>query len=111
MAGALIRICARVKAENAVLLQDPELGARGDRQTLVVTFRDLVWSSPNGDSVGGLELLCRFDQHGDYHAWRVPPLSTDCDSPEFSLELSEMFPLAVTFRQLDAGKIKTLTTS
>jgi hypothetical protein len=92
-----------------VLLQDSQLGARGDRQTLVVTFRDLVRSTPNGDSVGGLELFCGFDQHGDYHAWRVPPLSTDIGSLDFSLELTEMFPCAVAFKPGDAGTYKTVT--
>ncbi len=111
MSGAFIRVRARVEADHTVLLQDSQLGARGDRQTLVVTFRDLVRSTPNGDSVGGLELFCGFDQHGNYHAWRVPPLSTDSVSLEFSLELTEMFPLAVIFEQLDAGTYKTVTTS
>jgi hypothetical protein len=100
-----------MQAENTVLLQDSQLGARGDRQTLVVTFRNLVRSSPNGDSVGGLELFCGFDQHGDYHARRVPPLNTDSGSLDFSLELTEMFPHAASFRQLAAGTHKTVTTS
>ena len=98
-----------MQAEHAVLLQDSQLGARSDRQTLVFAFRHFVRSSPNGDSVGGLELFCGFDQHGDYHARRVPPLNTDSGSREFSLELTEMFPRAVAFRQLDTGTHKTVT--
>jgi hypothetical protein len=111
LAGAFVRFCARVEAKNTVLLQDSQLGARGDRQTLVVTFRDLVRSAPNGDSVGGLELFCGFDQHGDYHAWRAPPFGTDFGSLDFSLELAEMFPLAIAFGQFVAGTYKTVTTS
>jgi hypothetical protein len=111
LAGAFIRVRARVEAKNTVLLQDSELGACGDRQTLVVTFRDLVRSAPNGDSVGGLELFGGFDQHGDYHARRVPPLNTDFGSLDFSLELTEMFPLGIAFRHVDAGTYKTVTTS
>ena len=103
MVGAFVRVRSRVEAKNTVFLQDSQLGAGGDRQTLVVTFRDLVRSTPNGDSVGGLELFGGFDQHGDYHAWRVPPLSTDFGSLNFSLELTEMFPLVVAFRQVAPG--------
>jgi hypothetical protein len=111
LAGALVRVHPRVEAENTVLLQDSELGAGGYRETLVVTLGDLVRSAPNGDSVGGLELFCGFDQHGDYHAWRAPPLSTDFGSLDFSLELTEMFPLAIAFRQVAAGMHKTVTTN
>ena len=110
MVGAFVRLRSRVEAKNTVFLQDSQLGAGGDRQTLVVTFCDLVRSTPNGDSVGGLELFRGFDQHGDYDAWRVPPLNTDFGSLDFSLELTEMFPLGIAFRHVDAGTYKTVTT-
>jgi hypothetical protein len=54
-------------------------------------------------------LFSGFDQHGDYHAWRVPPLSTDFVSLDFSLELGEMFPLAAAFRRVAAVTYKTVT--
>ena len=111
LAGALLCVRARMQADNTVLLQDSQLGARSHWQTLVVTFRNFVRSSPNGDSVGGLELFCGFDQHGDYHSRRVPPLNTDSGSVDFSPERTEMFPLAARFRQRTADTYQTATTS
>jgi hypothetical protein len=100
-----------MQAEHAVFLQDSQLCARGHRQLLEIALGDFVRAAPDGDSVGGLKLFSGFDQHGDYYAQRVPSLSTDSDSLDFSVEPTEMFPSARVSRQSSWGTRKSVTTS